>query len=161
MQACPDVPAALVERDSGTCSPRVISVLYNTFDFECEKSDCICFIKCAADVNSRNTSCYKDKMLSNNMWEAYFSFAFFLGQLFIDFPETICNPRPRQLALNGRSLLRVSPRPFGTRILGFGSEDCLHEPHTGRLAKSLRAAPPSLKSAVFSSVRSSRCAAGN
>lgn len=57
-------------------SLRVISVLYNTFDFECEKSDCICFIKCAADVNSRNISCYKDKMLSNNMWDAYFSFAF-------------------------------------------------------------------------------------
>lgn len=77
MQCCSDVPLPLWRVILAHGSLRVISVFfYNTFDFECEKSDCICFKKCAADVNSRNVSRYKDKMLSNSMWDACFSFAF-------------------------------------------------------------------------------------
>lgn len=38
-------------------SLRVIFVLHNTFDFECEKSDCISFITYAAYVNSKNNPC--------------------------------------------------------------------------------------------------------
>lgn len=148
---------------------RVISVLYNTFDFECEKSDCICFKKCAADVNSRSISCYKDEMLSTNVWDACLPFAFlwlFPGRVMYRFSwnHMWLPPRPphpcRQLALNGRSLCFTAT--VGTCILGFGSKDCLHEPHTRSLAKSLRATPPSIKSAIFSQCAIALgCAAGN
>lgn len=53
-------------------SLRVIFILHNTSDFECEKSDSIYFIKYAAYVNSKNIPCYKDKILSNNMCDTQF-----------------------------------------------------------------------------------------
>lgn len=40
---------------------RVIFVLHNTFDFECEKSDCICFIKYRAYVSNKNIPCKEIK----------------------------------------------------------------------------------------------------
>lgn len=48
-------------------SGRVISVLYNAVDCECETSDCICLIKYAADVSSKNIPCYRGKTLRNNV----------------------------------------------------------------------------------------------
>lgn len=76
-------------------SLRVIFILHNTSDFECEKSDSICFIKYAAYVNSKIFHAIRIKyeviicVILNFLFAFFF---FFMGKLFIDFeviPKTV------------------------------------------------------------------------